>query len=152
NGILPEILPATALSRANGGLHMARYLAIVLGSGAAGAALALWSGQPARLGLVLIGLAAAGAALSLCIAHAPARDPGRGRADPRDSLMAGLDRLARDEILRPVVAGLTLIDFLGALVMLDVLLMSRETLNLPSDRTGLLAAFVGLGIGFGSFL
>ncbi len=151
--ILPEMLPASALSRANGMLQMGRYLAIVLGSGFGGALSALWSDRPAFIGATLMALASAGAAASLCVASTD-RPPTRPRFAPNPfaGVVAGVRRLAPDPVLGPAVAGLALVDTICALVMLDMILVSRETLQIDDLRMGGMAALAGLGIGAGSLV
>lgn len=149
--ILPEMLPASELSRANGMLQMSRYLAIVLGSGAGGAVSSLWSDQPAYIGATLIALACAGAAASLwVISTARPRVRPRFAPNPFAGVVAGIRRLVCDPVLGPAVAGLALVDTICALVMMDMILVSKETLQIDDLRMGGMAAFAGLGIGAGS--
>jgi acyl-[acyl-carrier-protein]-phospholipid O-acyltransferase/long-chain-fatty-acid--[acyl-carrier-protein] ligase len=52
----------------------------------------------------------------------------------------------------PAVAGITYFEFLGTLVLLDVILVGKEVMGLDDLATGMLDAFAGLGIGGGSFV
>ena len=54
-GIVPEIVPERALSRANGLLEMSTFAAIVLGSAAGTALYALWDERLPTIGLALTG-------------------------------------------------------------------------------------------------
>ncbi len=59
-GILPEMLPESALPRANGLLESSRYAAVILGTVLGGLVLARWGDRPFAIGLLLLAVAAAG--------------------------------------------------------------------------------------------
>ena len=93
-GIVPEIVPEPALSRANGLLEMSTFAAIVLGSAAGTALYALWDERLATIGIALTAIAAVGAAVSIGIPHVgPARRAEPLRWNPWAGLSAGLTRL-----------------------------------------------------------
>src|SRR5277367_6345597 len=66
-GILPEMLPESQLSRANGLLELTTYVAIVVGSSVGSFLFARWKGFPLRMGGTLLGLAVVGSLTSLHI-------------------------------------------------------------------------------------
>lgn len=151
--ILPEMLPLGGLARANGMLQMGHHLAIVLGTGAGGALIALGSDRPGYVGAMLIALAAGGAVASLCVR--PVMRPGSAAPfalNPFAGLLAGIRRLAVDRTLSSAVAGLTLIDALSTLVLMDMLVVSKETLRIDDLHIGALAALAGLGAGAGALI
>ncbi len=152
-GILPETLPATLLSRANGVLEMSRYIAVILGTVAGGLLLTLLSDRPAYIGTILVGVACAGTLASLRIEsgrRSNARK--RFRVNPWSEVLVGIRRLAKDRKLGPAVATLTYLESLGTFVLLDVLLVGKELLALDDTQTSLLGAFAGIGIGAGAFV
>jgi acyl-[acyl-carrier-protein]-phospholipid O-acyltransferase/long-chain-fatty-acid--[acyl-carrier-protein] ligase len=152
-GILPETLPATLLSRANGVLEMSRYIAVILGTVAGGLLLTLLSDRPGYIGAILVIVACAGALASLKIDNGRRPDAhNRFRVNPWSEVLAGVRRLAVDRRLGPAVAGLTFLEFLGTFVLLDILLVGKELLALNDTWTSLLGAFAGIGIGAGAFL
>ena len=152
-GILPEILPAALLPRANGVLEMSRYAAVILGTVAGGALLAVFSDRPVYMGAVLIAVACIGAIISLRIDSVPrSGSRKRFRVNPWAEIVTGCQRLAKDRRLGPAVAGITFFEFLGTFVLLDVLLIGKEMMALDDMRTSLLGAFAGVGVGLGAFI
>ncbi len=151
-GILPEILPAALLPRANGMLEMSRYVAVILGTVAGGALLAHFSNRPVYMGAVLIAVACVGAIASLRIDPVPrSGSRKRFRVNPWSEIVAGVRRLTKDSRLGLAVAGITYFEFLGSFVLLDVLLIGKELMALDDVRTSLLGASAGIGIGIGAF-
>ena len=151
-GILPEMLPAAQLSRANGLLELSRYMAVILGSVGGGLLLTLSAGRPALAGLVLVVIAGAGALVSLRIGAVPRSGACKPfRLNPWAEIVTGIRRLAGDRQLGPAVAGITFFEFLGAFVMLDLLLLGKEVMALDDLNVSILVAFTGLGIAAGSF-
>jgi acyl-[acyl-carrier-protein]-phospholipid O-acyltransferase/long-chain-fatty-acid--[acyl-carrier-protein] ligase len=151
-GILPEILPATQLSRANGLLEFSRYIAVILGSVGGGLLLSLAGGRPVVVGMTLILIACVGALVSLRIGAVPRSGALKTfRINPWAEIITGVRRLVADRQLGPAVAGITFFEFLGALVMLDLLLLGKDVMALDDLSVSMLVAFAGLGIGIGSF-
>ena len=66
-GILPEMVPETQLSRANGLLELSTFVAIVVGTSFGTFLIGHWKHQPLRMGLTLLGIAAVGLLASLHI-------------------------------------------------------------------------------------
>jgi len=66
-GIVPEMLPAKELSRANGLLEMSTFVAIVLGTAISTLLYTFWGGAPWKMGIAMIGVAVAGFFVSLRI-------------------------------------------------------------------------------------
>ena len=78
-GLLPELIPAKDLSWGNGILEMGTFLAIILGTAAAGFLYTLFEGQAYLSAIVLLALAAFGLVTSLGITRVPAANPSRGQ-------------------------------------------------------------------------
>ena len=152
-GIVPEMLPEAELSRANGLMEMGRYVAIIVGTACGGLILAIWPGQPAKIGFALVAIACAGALASYRVRATRRPGPRKPfRPNPWGEIADGLRRLGRDRTLGPAVAGITYFEFIGTLVLLDVILVGKEVMGLDDLATGMLGAFAGLGIGVGSFV
>lgn len=152
-GIVPELLPANELSRANGLLEMSRYLAIIVGTAGGGMLVALWADSPAMIGAAMLVIAAAG--VLACLAIADTGRPGDIRPfhlNPGVEAVRALRQLKADRVLACAVAGITCFDFVASLVMLDMLLVGKSILGLDDLHIGLLAAVVALGAAGGCVL
>ncbi|HVM81819.1 MAG TPA: DUF6134 family protein [Stellaceae bacterium] len=150
-GIVPEMLPEGALPSANGWLELSRYTAVILGTALGGVVLLRCGDRPAVMGLLLLSIAAAGFAASLGITPVPRSGAEkRFRLNPWREVAAGVRRLASDPRLTWTVAGISFFEFMGSLILLDLLLVGKETMGLDDGWTSLLGAFAGLGIGLGS--
>jgi len=150
-GLLPELLAPSALSLANGVMEMTRYVAVILGTAAGGLLLSVWHESPGHIGILLIAIAGTGMLASLLIGRAPR--PGTARAfrlNPWREIAEGVRRLPGNRALALGVAGIAVLDFLCALVMLDMILLCKTELGLDDLHIGILGAIVGLGAGIGS--
>ena len=150
-GILPEILPTSELSRANGLLEMSTFVAIVLGSTLGGEMFQRWHGDPWATSALLVALAVAGTFTSLHISRTPAAKAGQLlRLNPFAEIGDGLRRLARDRNLFMTVIGLSFFWFFGALVQLAVLPLGQEELHVGEAAATRLYTALAIGIGAGS--
>ena len=150
-GILPEALPETELSRANGLLEMSTFVAIVIGTAAGGFLFDVWSGRLWMIGGLALVLAVLGTVASLGIRRVPAAAP-RQAIDwnPFGEIRDGLVRLWGDRVLWPTVVGLSYFWFLGALLQQVVILFGTHTMGLDPRWIGILTTFAAIGIGVGS--
>lgn len=150
-GILPESLPDTELSRANGLLEMSTFAAIVLGTAAGGFLFDVWRDRVWLIGAVACALAVTGALTSLGIRRVPAAAPHQGMQwNPIGEIREGLWRLWGDRVLWPTVLGLSYFWFLGALLQLVVILFGTRVMGLDDRWVGILTTFAAIGIGAGS--
>ncbi len=150
-GILPEMLPESRLSWGNGVLNMASFVAIVMGMACAGL-LFKWEMTIYTMSGILICLSLMGLACSLFVTRLPAADPERRvPVNP----WAGLGRSFRlfftDHILFLMMLASSFFWFAGALIQQTVPVHGRVTLGLDTFYVSLMVAFVGTGIGSGSF-
>lgn len=149
-GILPEILPAGELARANGFLEFGRYVAIIGGTVLGGGLMAAWAERPGALGTVVLVVALAGWLASLGIGRGARNVVERPAGiNPWGELWVEARRIARDRRLRPLVAATTGFDFAVTLLLLAILLFTRQSLGLDELSVGLLAGAAGLGLGVG---
>ncbi len=150
-GIVPEMLPDKDLSRANGLLEMTTFLAIILGTSIGSMLFAAGKDRPELIGLILVGIAGAGTAASLAISRVPpsgSRKP--FRLNPLAEIGSGVRRLYRDKSLWLTVLGIAYFWFVAALVQMDIILLGKEVMKLDDFGTGILVAFLAIGIGIGS--
>jgi acyl-[acyl-carrier-protein]-phospholipid O-acyltransferase/long-chain-fatty-acid--[acyl-carrier-protein] ligase len=152
-GILPEMLPARELSRANGLLEMSTFLAIVLGTSLGGLVYGALSGQVVWIGVVLVAIALTGLVTSLGIRRVPATRPAAPfPRNPWGEIVRGGRRILADRPLTLAVAGTTWFWLAGALVQMDLILLGKESLGLEDGWVGLLGTALAVGIGLGSLL
>ncbi len=150
-GILPEMLPAQELSRANGLLEMSTFVAIVLGSMLGGEMFERWQGAPWITSVTLVALAVVGTLTSLRIPQtAPAKPGQRLALNPFGEIRQGVRRLARDRNLFMTVVGLSFFWFFGALVQLAVLPLGQDELHVGEAAATRLYTALAVGIGAGS--
>jgi len=150
-GILPETLPDTDLSRANGLLEMSTFVAIVIGTAAGGFMFDVWRDRVWVIGAITLALAIVGTLTSLRIRRAPAAAPQqRLQWNPFAEIQLGLTRLWHDRVLWQTVVGLSYFWFLGALLQLVTILYGTQVMDLGDRWVGVLMTIAAVGIGAGS--
>lgn len=149
---LPEIVRHSSLTAANGALELSRYCALILGTGLGGVLLQHWSSELSRVGWSMLVIAIAGLVAISWLHKDSGRHPGVAPVTSSEGFTTALRAIFRDPLLTISVAGVTLFEALGTLVMLSLLLVAKELLNADDDATGFLAATLGMGIGLGSYI
>src|ERR671918_261564 len=150
-GILPEMLPESALSRGNGLLEMSTFVAIILGTALSGPLYAAWNDHLPSFGIVLISIAVLGTLTSLGIYRVPPSGATKPfKLNPFGEIVDGVKKLNRDKPLRLTVIGISYFWFLGALVQIDMLFFGKELLLLDDAHVTLLGTYLAIGIGIGS--
>jgi acyl-[acyl-carrier-protein]-phospholipid O-acyltransferase/long-chain-fatty-acid--[acyl-carrier-protein] ligase len=150
-GLLPEILPARDLARANGLIEMSTFVAIILGTALGTAMFVVWYKQLEIIGLCLIIVAVIGTGVSLRVPSVPPSGVKQVfRLNPWGEICRGLRRLARESRLGLTVLGIAFFWLLAALMQMAILLFGKEVMGLDDLRVGLLGTFLALGIGAGS--
>ncbi len=150
-GLLPEVLPESELSRANGLLEMSTFVAIVIGTAAGGFLFDAWRDRLWLIGAGALILAVIGTITSFGIRRVPAAAPQQTIAwNPFGEIGHGLVRLWGDRVLWPTVVGLSYFWFLGALLQQLVILFGTHTMGLDARWIGILTTFAAIGIGAGS--
>jgi acyl-[acyl-carrier-protein]-phospholipid O-acyltransferase/long-chain-fatty-acid--[acyl-carrier-protein] ligase len=152
-GILPEVVPTTELSRANGLLEMSTFAAIILGTSLGGELFERWNDEPWMLGLVLVAIAVGGTVLSFGIPPARAARPGQPFAwNPFAEIARGLARVAPDGVLWITIVGISYFWLLGTLFQQLLLPWGQETFGVGEAAATRLYTFLAIGIGAGSLL
>jgi len=150
-GILPEILPDSDLSRANGVLEMSTFAAIVLGTAFGSFMFDAWHDRLWIVGVIVVVIAVAGTATSFWIPEVAAAAPGRRvSANPWSEILSGLKRLAGERVLWLTVVGISYFWFLGALLQLVMVLFGKQVMGLDDRWVGVLQTFAAIGIAVGS--
>ncbi len=153
-GIIPEIMPEPRLSWANGILQMGTILAIIAGTGLAGAVSETFRGRTYLASVLLVVLSILGTVSSHFITKPPAAYP--QTRIPRNPLLpwAGMGRYFRaiwsERLLYNVVLGYVYFWFGGALVRQSVMKFAHTSLGLSDALTSYWVATMGLGIGVGA--
>lgn len=151
--IVPALVPLAQLQRANGLLEISRFGAIIVGTALGGFMLNLQALNPTLAGAVLLAISIAGLAATRRISRTGSTTPGRSfRVNPWAEVGAGIRMITRRPRLRSPVIGLCCFEAIGALLMLDTILIGHHALDLGDASTSLLAAFVGVGLAAGSLL
>jgi len=150
-GIVPEVLPDAALSRANGLLEMSTFAAIVVGSTVGGLMYASWHHKPLLMGATLLAIAVAGTWTSFGIPRGTGGRPDlRVQLNPFAGLGNGLHELRKNRALLLAALGIGYFWFIGALLQLVILLAGKESMHLDDVRIALMGAWLAIGIGVGS--
>ena len=151
-GLLPELLPESKLSWGNGIIELTTLLAAIFAALAGGFLAQTFRGRQVWSGGFFLALTLIGLLTSLGISKVRAADPAR-RFDwnwPREFLHE-LGRVRRDRVLTAAVAANTFFWFLGALLLLNIVLYATDILRIDETHTSYLLAALSLGIGVGSF-
>lgn len=150
-GLMPELLPERRLSWGNGLLGLGTFLAIILGTIAAGG-LMEWRGrQQALSGLILVGLALLGFVASLGIPRVPPAEPQRRfRLNPLGDFWEEWRVVRTDPVLTGAVLMVNFLWFLGALWQPALIFYCRDVLGGGEFHTSLLQAALAVGIALGS--
>jgi len=152
-GLLPELLPATKLSWGNGVIELWTLLAAIGGTLAGGFLAHSFRGRQEWSGSLLMGLSAIGLLTSLGITRVPAADHKRRFAWnwPKE-LFAEIQRMREDAVLWVAVIANTFFWFLGAILLLNIVLYATDVLQVDELHSSYLMAALSLGIGGGSYL
>ncbi len=151
-GVMPEIIPAHQLSKANGILESLSFLAVILGTVSGGVLSYRYHGQEEVIGVILFSLAGVGAVASFFIRTVPAANP--ERTFPRylyGPLVKNVRTLFGDARLRLAIVGIAFFTFVVAFMRAAVYMLG-ESQNPRWDelKTSAVVGTVALGIGLGS--
>ena len=150
-GIVPELVPAASLSKANGLLTGFTYLAIILGTAIPSYLLLnVLNRNFFGLAAFCVAVAAAGFAASLGIERTPPRRAGHFTPLFLLDILRTLREVRRDADLLLAVMGSAFFMAIGAFLQQTLLLYGGEALGLDWIRSGYLFPVAGLGIGLGA--
>src|SRR5208337_3024605 len=151
-GLLPELLPTSKLSWGNGVIELWTLLAAIGGTLAGGFLAHYFRGQQQWSGFFFIGLSLLGLLTSLGITRVPAADVARRyQWNWVKEFVEEIQRMRQDAVLWVAVIANTFFWFLGALLLLNIVLYATDVLQVDEARSSYLLAALSLGIGVGSF-
>jgi acyl-[acyl-carrier-protein]-phospholipid O-acyltransferase/long-chain-fatty-acid--[acyl-carrier-protein] ligase len=149
-GILPEILPESRLSWGNGLLNMWTFLAIIMGTATAGFLLSFFGENVHYAMLAMVSFSVAGLGCSLFVTPAPPAAPNTTLTiNPYAGMPEFFRTFWRDRRLFLAMVGISYFWFAGALIMQNIIELSKAT-QLTPQQTSFLLAIMALGIGLGS--
>jgi MFS family permease len=153
-GIMPEILQAQLLSKANGILESTSFLAVILGTVSGGIFSFRFHGSEYWIGLILLALSLCGAATSFLVQLVPPANP--TRRFPRNlvkPLVDNLRTMLRSKPLALAVLGIAFFTFMVAFMRSTMYMHGESSVPRWNEfKTSLVVATVALGVGMGSYL
>jgi acyl-[acyl-carrier-protein]-phospholipid O-acyltransferase/long-chain-fatty-acid--[acyl-carrier-protein] ligase len=152
-GILPQIFPDEALSRANGLMQLTVYTMIVLGPVAAGLLLDAFLSKPYIPVAMLVGTALLGLVVATGISRVPAIAVGeKFHWNAFGEFWQDFTEIRRSRALFRTVLAIAYFWFLGAVYLQNVIGYGRDLLHLSNAGISYLTASVSVGIGLGAFV
>jgi acyl-[acyl-carrier-protein]-phospholipid O-acyltransferase / long-chain-fatty-acid--[acyl-carrier-protein] ligase len=152
-GLLPELLPTAKLSWGNGVIELWTLLAAIGGTLAGGFLAHFFKGRQEWSGIFLVGLSLLGLVSSLGISKVPAADPQRRYAwNWFKEFFQEIGRIRQDVVLWVAIIANTFFWFLGAILLLNVVLYATDVLQVDEAHSSYLLAALSLGIGAGSYI
>jgi len=152
-GLIPELLPTSRLSWGNGVIELWTLLAAIGGTLAGGFLAHTFRGRQEWSGIFLAGLSLIGLLTSLGITRVPAADRKREFAwNWAKELFEEIGRMRQDVVLWVAVIANTFFWFLGAILLLNIVLYATDVLQVDEARSSYLLAALSLGIGAGSYI
>lgn len=150
-GILPEILSAEDLPKANGYLNMLTFVAIILGSLSGATLWGMFKHTPEIIGIILTGIAVLGTLLCLFVPQSPRGKPEkRFDLNPFGEIAHGVSRARHSRVILASMFGSAMFWMLGGLIYLSLILLGKTQLGLSEGAAGSLFAFLASGIAIGS--
>ena len=146
--LVPSLVPAEALTRANGRIELARTIAFTAGPALGGMLVGWAGGEPA---FALAAMLSGGAVLLLAGLREPARPPA-ARRNAMAELREGVAFVARHPLLMPIF--LTQFVFNAAFFVLQAVYVpyAAQKLGLSASQIGVTLAFYGVGMVSGALL
>lgn len=152
-GLIPELLPTTKLSWGNGIIELWTLLAAIGGTLAGGFLAHAFRGRQEWSGFLLMALSVIGLLTSLGITRVPAADRQRRFAwNWAKEVFEEIQRMRQDAVLWVAVIANTFFWFLGAILLLNIVLYATDILQVDEVHSSYLMAALSLGIGGGSYL
>jgi acyl-[acyl-carrier-protein]-phospholipid O-acyltransferase/long-chain-fatty-acid--[acyl-carrier-protein] ligase len=152
-GLLPELLPTSKLSWGNGVIELWTLVAAIGGTLAGGFLAHNFRGRQEWSGFCLLALSLAGLVTSLGITRVPAADGERRfQWNWAGQLFEEVRRMRKDAVLWVAVIANTFFWFLGAILLLNIVLYATDILQVDEAHSSYLLAALSLGIGAGSFV
>jgi hypothetical protein len=151
---LPQHLGASEITRGNGLIEMATFVAILLGTIVAGLLIEMSAGAAAAVvALAIVLLALGGRMIAQLIPLSPAADASvRINWNPFSETVANLALARRDRTVFNSILGISWLWFFGAIFLTSLAPFAREVLSGDEAVVTFLLAVFSIGIGAGSLL
>ena len=150
-GLLPQILRSEELIGGNALVEMGTFVAVLLGTLAAGELARRAQVTPLVLALLIVAIF--GLLVSLAIPRLPAAAPAlRIDWNPWTSSIANINAARRQRSVFLSVMGISWFWFYGALVLAQLPLYARSVLNADEQVLSLMLLMFSVGVGTGSLL
>ncbi len=175
-GIVPEMMPETRLSWANGALNMTTFVAMILGTAIAGPLMGLTTGElnisrlpwvdvadaerfhnlvDGRIWLVgvpMVVFSLIGLVTSIFITQTTVANPDRAFSwNPWAGLRGQIRLFGRDKLLLLALVGISYFWAAGALIQGNII-NHGMAMELTNTQTGILLVAIAIGIGLGSWI
>lgn len=152
-GILPEMLHDRDLSKANGIVQMATYVAIILGTMAGGFIVEEFETNLPIGSLFYISIAVVGSVASIWVPPVPPSPSQRNfEINPFTTLYHTCKEVIQHRKLAYTILGIAYFFFLASVLQLILILYGKNMLYFSPKENGLFQAVLALGIGLGSLL
>ena len=152
-GLMPELLPTSKLSWGNGVIELWTLLAAIGGTLAGGFLAHHFHGRQQWSGVFLFAMGIVGLLTSLGITRVPSADPSRRyNWNWTRELLQEIQRMRQDRVLWVAVIANTFFWFLGAILLLNIVLYATDILQVDEAHSSYLLAGLSLGIGAGSYI
>ncbi len=152
-GIIPEVVAETEISHANAWLEMTTFFAIILGQALAGALLQWHQGFPIYVNYYLLAFAIVGVFASRYITPTkPSGAHGIFPKNPIKSIFVDLAYLKKSRGLFLAGLGNSYFWLLGLFFQTNIIVYGSKFLHLNDLQNSMLAAYLAIGIGLGSWL
>lgn len=152
-GILPELLDEEELSQGNGYMQMFTFMAIILGTSVGGILMAITKVHIEYTSFALILFSVIGLGVSLLIEKGePACVQAKLEKNFAKNFVKYFKEIKAKPALFQVLCAIGYFWFVGSVAQMNILLYSRNILNLSDLMTSALVVALALGIGIGSLM
>jgi acyl-[acyl-carrier-protein]-phospholipid O-acyltransferase/long-chain-fatty-acid--[acyl-carrier-protein] ligase len=151
-GILPEIVPLSELSYANGLLQTTTYIAILSGGICGGILVSLWGDALYKIGFSLIGIAVLSALCSWGIPRVASASSRALAINPWAEIAIGFKQFFKQPLLFWVIMAIAYFWALGLAMQINLVAWGHFTLNWSPLAIAGMQAMLGVGIGIGSLM
>jgi acyl-[acyl-carrier-protein]-phospholipid O-acyltransferase/long-chain-fatty-acid--[acyl-carrier-protein] ligase len=150
-GLLPELVPESKLSWANGILGLVTFLGSILAVMAAGYMVVTLQSREYIAGLALLSTSVLGFIASTLISKVPAADPEKKlKLNPLIDLREQMKAVNADRALAWAVAGNVFLWFLAAFVQYAIVIFGSDYLRVNEELTSYMQAALAIGVCIGS--
>jgi acyl-[acyl-carrier-protein]-phospholipid O-acyltransferase / long-chain-fatty-acid--[acyl-carrier-protein] ligase len=150
-GIIPDLVPKSAISLTNGLVQMSVFVAILLGAAFAGYLSSYHSNGFIGLVLIFFGIIGSISSLQININESEPDDI-KFPSNPWGEILSGYKRIFRSQALTLTVIGESWFWFMGSLLKLCIILYAKKLLEIGDTSTALLTGFLAIGIACGSLV